>query len=68
MSFLILILAGTGFLAVATTVIFAAIVIGIRRGDRGRLANPARSNSDALARRILVGIRHPGGNEKDGAQ
>ena len=57
------ILAGVGILASAAAVIFAVIIIGIRRGDRCHLANAPRSYSDALARRILVGIRYPSENE-----
>jgi hypothetical protein len=39
---------------------FAAIVIGIRRCDRGRrghLFDAPDSHSDALTRRLLVGVR-----------
>ena len=57
------ILAGVGILACTVAVIFTVIIIGIRRGDGCHLANAPRSHSDALARRILVGIRYPSGNE-----
>ncbi len=55
----ILVLAGAGIAAIAAAVIFVAIIIGIRRGDRRHLANAPQSNSDALARRLLVGVRYP---------
>ena len=55
----LLVLAGVGFLAVSAAVILAVVIIGIRRGDKGRLVNAPRSNSDAFARRILVGVRYP---------
>ena len=60
----ILVLAITGFLAVAVTAILAVLVIGIRRGDRGHLYNSPGSNPDAFARRILVGVRYPRESEK----
>lgn len=59
MSSLILVLAGVGLLAGVALGILAAVIIGIRRGDRGHLANTPVSHSDALARRILVGVRYP---------
>jgi hypothetical protein len=55
----IMVLAGVGFLAIAAVVILTVIVIGIHKGDRRHLINAPRSNSDAFARRILVGIRYP---------
>lgn len=55
----ILVLAATGILAAAAMVILAMLVIGIRRGDCGHLSNSPASNSDAFARRILVGVRYP---------
>ncbi len=61
----ILVLAGVGLLAVAAIGILATLITGIRRGDRGHLSNKPRSNSDAFARRILVGIRYPSENEED---
>lgn len=60
MSMPILILAGTGLLAVALLALFVAIVIGIQRGDHGRrghLFNTPASHADALTRRLLVGVR-----------
>jgi hypothetical protein len=55
----IIVLAGVGFLAISAAVIFAVIIIGINRADRRHLINAPRSNSDAFARRILVGVRYP---------
>ena len=55
----IIVLAGVGFLAVAAAVAFTVIAIGIHKGDRRHLINAPRSNSDASARRLLVGIRYP---------
>lgn len=63
----ILVLAGVGIATIAAAVIFAALIIGIRRGDHRHLANAPQSNSDALARRLLIGVRYPSGNtEGDG--
>jgi hypothetical protein len=58
----LLVLAGVGVLAVAAAVILAVLIIGIRRGDKRHLVNAPRSNSDALARRLLVGVRYPADN------
>jgi hypothetical protein len=55
----IIVLAGVGVLTIAAVVTFAVIVTGIRKGDRRHLVNAPRSESDAFARRILVGVRHP---------
>jgi hypothetical protein len=61
----ILVLVGVGILAISAAVVFAAVIIGIHRGDRRHLANTPKSHSDALARRILVGVRYPT-NKADG--
>lgn len=63
---ILLVLVGVGFLVVTVTVILAVLVIGIRRGDRGHLSNSPGSNSDAFARRILVGVRYPRESDKEG--
>lgn len=61
----LIVLAGVGVIALSGGVIFAVLVIGIRREDRrylrGRrhLVNAPRSNSEVLARRILSGSRSP---------
>jgi hypothetical protein len=60
MSTPLLILAGIGLLSIALLGTFAAIVIGIQRGDRGRrghLFDAPDSHSEALTRRLLVGVR-----------
>ena len=59
----IIVLAGVGVLTVSALVILAALIIGIHRGDRHHLADAPRSGSDALARRLLVGVRCPGNAE-----
>lgn len=63
----VMILAGVGILAVAAAGILVALIIGIRAGDRAHLASAPRSQSDALARRLLVGVRYPAetGEEAD---
>jgi hypothetical protein len=53
------ILVGVGLLAGAVLGVLAILIVGIRRGDRGHLANAPQSHSDAVARRILVGVRYP---------
>jgi hypothetical protein len=55
----IIVLAGVGIMAVFTLVILAVLIIGINRGDRRHLASAPRSASDALARRLLLGVRYP---------
>jgi hypothetical protein len=64
----ILILAITGFLAVAAITVLAVLITGIRRGDRSHLANSPGSHSDAFARRILVGVRFPADDEEGDEQ
>lgn len=59
----IIVLAGVGAVAVSAAVVFVVLVIGISRGDRHHLADAPRPGSDAFARRLLVGIRHPGSTE-----
>jgi hypothetical protein len=56
----VLVIAGVGLLAVALLGVFAVFVIGIQRGDRGRrghLFDAPECHSDALTRRLLVGVR-----------
>jgi hypothetical protein len=55
----IVVLTGVGVMAVSATVVFAVLVIGIRRGDRRHLASEPQSNSDAFARRLLLSVRYP---------
>jgi len=59
MSLVMVVLAGVGLLTIATAGILIVLIIGIRRGDRGHLADAPRSQSDAVARRLLVGVRYP---------
>jgi hypothetical protein len=40
------------------------LIAGIRRGDRGHLTNAPHSNSDTIARRLLVGVRYPADSNK----
>jgi hypothetical protein len=49
----------------AAIMTFAILVIGIRKGDRGHLANAPRSGCDAFSRRCLIGIR---GNSREDAK
>lgn len=65
MSAQVLVLAGVALLAGAALGILAVLIIGIRRGDRGHLTNAPESLSDALARRMLVGVRYPNETEED---
>jgi hypothetical protein len=64
MSSPILVLAGVGLLAGVALGILAVLIIGIHKGDRGRLSNAPKSHSDALARRLLVGVRYPSDNSE----
>ncbi len=57
----IVVLAGVGIIAASAVVILAVLIIGIHRGDRRHLANAPRPGADAFARRLLVGVRYPGG-------
>jgi hypothetical protein len=68
----IAVLAGVGVMAVLAAVTLAVLIIGIHRGDRRHLASAPRSNSEALARRLLLGVRYPApspesADEKTGA-
>lgn len=54
----IVVLAGVGVLAVSALLLLVVLIIGIHRGDRHHLANAPRGGSDALARRLLVGVRY----------
>jgi hypothetical protein len=56
----LLVLAGVGLISVALLAIFAVLVIGIQRADhsrRGHLFDAPKCQSDALTRRLLVGVR-----------
>jgi hypothetical protein len=54
-----IILFASPVILLAVTVLFAVIVIGIRRGDRGDLRRPAHNRIDAIGRRAAgVGTRN----------
>ena len=55
----LLILAGVALLAGVGLGILALLIAGIRRGDRAHLTNAPDSHPDAIARRLLVGVRYP---------
>jgi hypothetical protein len=55
----IIVLAGVGIMAVSAAVTLAVLIIGIHRGDRHHPASAPRSNSEALARRLLLCVRYP---------
>jgi hypothetical protein len=48
----VFVLADVGAVAAFAVVVLAALIIGIRRGDRHHLADEPRSASDAFARRL----------------
>lgn len=60
----IAVLAGVGVIAASAVLVLAVLIIGIRRGDRHHLTDPPGPGSDAIARRLLVGVRYPD-NEGD---
>jgi hypothetical protein len=53
------VLVGVGIMAAFAAGILAILIIGIHRGDRRHLINAPRTVPDALARRLLVGVRYP---------
>jgi hypothetical protein len=60
----LVILSAAAVLSGAALGILALLVAGIRRGDRSRLADDPGNRVDAIARRLLVGIRdHHDGTE-----
>jgi hypothetical protein len=61
----IIVLAGVGVIAVSAAVTLAVLITGIHRGDRRHLASVPRSNSEALARRLLLGVRYPAPESAD---
>lgn len=64
MSAALLVLAGVALLAGVGLGILALLITGIRRGDRSRLANAPGSHPDAIARRLLVGVRYPSDSDE----
>jgi hypothetical protein len=65
MSSPLLVLAGVALLAAIGLGILALLITGIRRGDRGHLANAPGSHPDAIARRLLVGVRYPSDSNEE---
>jgi hypothetical protein len=61
----LLILAGVALLAGIGLGILAMLIAGIRRGDRGHLTNAPGSRPDAIARRLLVGVRYPSDSNEE---
>jgi len=59
MSAPLLVLAGVALLVGIGLGILALLITGIRRGDRSHLTNAPGSHPDAIARRLLVGVRYP---------
>jgi hypothetical protein len=64
----IIVLAGVGVITVSAVVIFTILIIGIRRGDRRHLACAPQSNSDALARSLLLGVHYPASSQESANQ
>jgi hypothetical protein len=64
--FLLFSLAIAVFLAGAVLGILVLLTIGIRRADRTHLSEAPRSHADAVARRILAGVRYPAESDKEG--
>jgi hypothetical protein len=57
----VLVFAGVGLLTIALLGFFTVLVVGIQRTDRrhrGHLFDAPECHSDALTRRLLVGVRH----------
>jgi hypothetical protein len=55
----VIVLAGVGVMAASAMALLAVLIIGIHKGDRRHLASGPQSRSDALARRLLLGVRYP---------
>jgi hypothetical protein len=56
--FLHVILGIVAFLACASATVLALLILGVRRGDRGkRLTGQPRGRSEMLAQRVLTGSR-----------
>ncbi len=59
-----IILAASPVLLLGAVAFLVLIVVGIRKGDRGDLASPARNRIDASTRRVVgVGVRSDDGGE-----
>ena len=56
--FLHLVLSAVAFLAGASATVMALLILGVRRGDRGkRLTGQPRGRSEMLSQRMLTGSR-----------
>ena len=56
--FLHFVLVAVAFLAGASATVLALLILGVRRGDRGkRLTGKPRGRSEMLSRRVLTGSR-----------
>jgi hypothetical protein len=56
--FLHVILGAVAFLAGVSATVLALLILGVRRGDRGkRLTGQPRSRSEMLSQRVLTGSR-----------
>ena len=64
MSVALLVLVGVAVLAGIFIGVLAVLIAGIRRGDRGHLTHTPGSHADAIARRLLVGVRYPSGSNE----
>ena len=67
--FLHVILGTVAFLAGASATVLALLILGIRRGDRGkRLTGQPRGRSEMLSQRVLTGSRgcDPRNNAEEG--
>jgi hypothetical protein len=61
-----IILAASPVLLLGVVAFFVAIVVGIRKGDRGDLATPPANRIDAITRRVVgVGVRNDA-DDKEG--
>ena len=58
MSPVIVVVAITATLSGIAAIAFAVIVAGIRQGDRSPLTSDPASQADAIARRIVGGVRY----------
>ena len=65
--FLHVILGAVAFLAGVSATVLALLILGVRRGDRGkRLTGQPRSRSEMLSQRVLTGSR--GCDPRDNAE
>lgn len=55
---LVIVIAIPAALSGVAAIAFAVIVAGIRRGDRASLTSDPADQADAIARRVLGGVRY----------